>query len=114
MRNGLAVTATSADAEPDESPGAPTQGGAASHCKRRKTSAAGFFADSDEDSDEGEDADEEELDYDELETYLALPQIKFKTERDATDWWMQHAKKFPNLAVMARQYLGCPASSAAA
>ena len=26
---------------------------------------------------------------------------------------MQHAKKFPNLAVMARQYLGCPASSAA-
>ena len=25
---------------------------------------------------------------------------------------MQHAKKFPNLAVMARQYLGCPASAA--
>ena len=47
-----------------------------------------------------------------LEAYLALPQIKYKTERDATDWWKDHAKKFPNVAVMARQYLGCPASSA--
>ena len=42
-----------------------------------------------------------------------MPQIKYKTERDAMDWWLAHSKKFPSLAVMARQYLGCPASSAA-
>ena len=36
-----------------------------------------------------------------------------KTERDATEWWQEHAKEFPNVAVMARQYLGCPSSSAA-
>jgi len=27
-------------------------------------------------------------------------------------WWEKNAKKFPNLSVMARQYLGCPATSA--
>ena len=50
------------------------------------------------------------------EAYLALPQVKMKTERDVSEWWQEHAKLFPNVAVMARQYmyLGCPASSAAA
>jgi hypothetical protein len=42
---------------------------------------------------------------DELAAYLALPQIKMKTERDATEWWQEHSKEFPNVAVMARQYL---------
>jgi len=45
-----------------------------------------------------------------------LPQIKYKTEKDAIDWWIAHEEEFPNVgyvAVMARQYLGCPASSAA-
>ena len=78
------------------------------HLKRRKTSAAGFFADSD-----SEESAEEEGPSDELEAYLALPQIKYKTESDATEWWQTHAKQFPNVSVMARQYLGCPASSAA-
>ena len=27
-------------------------------------------------------------------------------------WWKENATKFPNLSVMARQYLGCPATSA--
>ena len=27
-------------------------------------------------------------------------------------WWEHNAKKFPNLSVMARQYLSCPATSA--
>ena len=27
-------------------------------------------------------------------------------------WWLEHQQQFPNLAVMARQYLGCPATSA--
>ena len=49
---------------------------------------------------------------DELAAYLALPQIDYKTEWDALDWWKENATKFPNLSVMARQYLGCPASSA--
>ena len=43
---------------------------------------------------------------------LALPQIKFKGEQDAMIWWLEHKKQFPNLEVMARQYLGCPATSA--
>ena len=29
------------------------------------------------------------------------------------NWWKDHQGEFPNVAVMARQYLGCPASSAA-
>ena len=49
---------------------------------------------------------------DELKEYLALPQIKNTSERDAIDWWVAHHEQFPNLEVMARQYLGCPASSA--
>ena len=32
---------------------------------------------------------------------------------DAINWWKENEKTFPNVAVMARQYLGCPASSAA-
>ena len=31
---------------------------------------------------------------------------------DGLEWWEKNAKKFPNLSVMARQYLGCPATSA--
>ena len=49
---------------------------------------------------------------DELAAYLALPQIEYQTEWDALTWWENNAKKFPNLSVMARQYLGCPATSA--
>ena len=79
---------------------------------RRKTSTASFFANSDSEKSE-EDEEEEGEPTDELAAYLALPQIKMKTERDTTDWWQEHAKDFPNVAVMARQYLGCPASSAA-
>ena len=49
---------------------------------------------------------------DELKAYLALPQIENTGERASSEWWKENAKFFPNLAVMARQYLGCPASSA--
>ena len=41
-----------------------------------------------------------------------MPQIEWKSDWDALKWWEKNAKKFPNLSVMARQYLGCPASSA--
>ena len=79
------------------------------HIKRRKTSAAAFF----DDSDDSNDSDGDEEPKDELEAYLALPQVKCATEKEALDWWREHADEFPNLSVMARQYLGCPASSAA-
>lgn len=79
------------------------------HLKRRKTSAAAFFAAS---SSDDEDAGSASLIKDELSEYLELPQIKYKTEEDALRWWRENEKTFPNLAVMARQYLGCPASSA--
>ena len=48
----------------------------------------------------------------ELVAYLALPQIEYTSEWDALEWWKTNAAKFPNLSVMARQYLGCPATSA--
>ena len=82
------------------------------YVKRRKTSTAAFFDDSDDDSNDGG-GEEEEEPKDELEAYLALPQVKCKTDKEALDWWRDRADEFPNLSVMARQYLGCPASSAA-
>jgi hypothetical protein len=81
------------------------------HIKRRKTSTAAFFAESDESEEDSE--EEEEAVKDELEAYLVLPQVKCATEQEVLNWWRDHADEFPNLAVMARQYLGCPASSAA-
>jgi hypothetical protein len=32
---------------------------------------------------------------------------------DVKEWWLANAERFPNVERMARQYLGCPASSAA-
>ena len=49
---------------------------------------------------------------DELKAYLALPQIDNTGEWSGVEWWKDNAELFPNLAVMARQYFGCPASSA--
>lgn len=49
---------------------------------------------------------------DELTEYLALPQIEFDAIADPLEWWKEHAKRYPNLSIMARQYLACPATSA--
>ena len=76
--------------------------------KRRKVSAAGFFGE--ESDDEAPDGDAAILE--ELEEYLALPQIKIKTDFGVQEWWRNNVSKFPNLEVMARQYLGCPSTSA--
>ena len=84
--------------------------------KRRKTSAASFlfFADSDDSSeDDGDVIVDAANPEDELKAYLNVPQIKYVTEQDMMNWWKDHQGEFPNVAVMARQYLGCPASSAA-
>ena len=101
-----------AAATPDEGSGEQLEGdasqpGPSRHLKRRKVSAASFFADSDsEESEEEPDATK-----DELKEYLALPQIKhklkslYKSEQQVNNWWLQHREQFPNLEVMARQYL---------
>ena len=49
---------------------------------------------------------------DELAKYLALPQQPMST--CPLTWWREQKEEdaYPNLEVMARQYLGCPASSA--
>ena len=94
--------------------------GSAAHVKRRKVSSSSFF----KSRTPGENRAAEEADTpvpapaknkphaDELAAYLALPQIEWNTDWDATEWWEKNAAKFPNLSVMARQYLGCPATSA--
>ena len=48
----------------------------------------------------------------EAELYLELPDVPMET--DILKWWAQNEGKFPQLSVMARQYLGCPATSASA
>ena len=52
---------------------------------------------------------------DELAEYLKLSQLTHSAhsaEWAGLKWWEAHAAKFPNLSVMARQYLSCPATSA--
>jgi len=48
----------------------------------------------------------------EFEQYLNEPQVTMTT--DILEWWGTNETRFPNLARMAAQYLGIPASSAAA
>ena len=38
--------------------------------------------------------------------------VTFESSKDILDFWRMHEKEYPCLAKMARQYLGCPASSA--
>ena len=91
------------------SPGRRSQGSTPTRLKWRKVSAAAFFAESDEEESEEE---HEPTHKDELKAYFDVPQIKYKSEQDLFLWWQEHGKEFPNLAVMAHQYLGCPATSA--
>ena len=44
-----------------------------------------------------------------LETGFA---VTFISGKDILDFWRMHEKQYPHLAKMARQFLGCPASSA--
>ena len=48
----------------------------------------------------------------ELKEYLKLPQVENEHEWVPLEWWQLRVGLFPNLEVMARQYLGCPATSA--
>ena len=56
---------------------------------------------------DGEDAPHAE----EFKVYKALKQIENEDEWGGLQWWARHQKKFPNLSVMARQYLGVPVTS---
>ena len=88
------------------------------HVKRQKVSSASFFAPRGPRNEVAatptttETMDAESPHLDELAVYLSLPQITNDSEWAGLKWWEAHAAKFPNLSVMARQYLGCPASSA--
>ena len=48
----------------------------------------------------------------EAERYLELPAAPMKT--DPLEWWAENEIDFPALSIMARQYLGIPATSASA
>ena len=48
----------------------------------------------------------------EVERYLELPAVDMKV--DVLKWWAENEINFPALSVMARQYLGVPATSASA
>mmetsp|Transcript_30411 Transcript_30411/g.92891 ORF Transcript_30411/g.92891 Transcript_30411/m.92891 type:complete len:256 (+) Transcript_30411:730-1497(+) len=95
------------------------------HLKRRKVSSAGFFAARTPGASARDEAARLQQEAptpatlhrphaDELATYLALPQIATHDtdEFEPLMWWKKHRKVYPNMEVMARQYLGCPASSA--
>lgn len=95
--------------------------------KRRKTG----FLDSDSDEEEDDDAladldsdadatgespkqaaEVEDHRREEVMKYLALPQVPHSEDFDLLTWWKKHQSLFPHLALMARQYLALPASSA--
>ena len=48
----------------------------------------------------------------EAKRYLELASPPMST--DVLEWWAEHEIDFPALSVMARQYLGVPATSASA
>ena len=57
-------------------------------------------------------ADDSEEVESEAARYLASPDVPMET--DIMIWWSMHEAEYPNLSVMARQYLGTPATSASA
>ncbi|KAK3246248.1 hypothetical protein CYMTET_44206 [Cymbomonas tetramitiformis] len=69
---------------------------------------APFLADSDDAFEE--EATVVEVSSDELDSYLLLPDVP--PDIPLLEWWKGHAKDFPILARMARQFLAVPASSA--
>lgn len=64
---------------------------------------------------DAQEGDEEELGMpleNEARKYLSLPDVPMST--DVLEWWASHEDTFPNLSVLAQQYLGAPATSASA
>ncbi|KAK3272024.1 hypothetical protein CYMTET_19655 [Cymbomonas tetramitiformis] len=78
-----------------------------------RTSVASFLMCDSDEEDAVEDAAAEECEVEELDEvhrYLRLPDSQ--ADEDVLLWWKKHASDFPNLAKMARQFLGIPASTA--
>ena len=48
----------------------------------------------------------------EAENYLLVPPVQ--ADVDLLQWWADHEEVWPHLSRMARQFLGCPATSASA
>lgn len=87
------------------------------HVKRRRVSSANIFSDrmqlqQNDDDDSDTEAVRKSPYEDEIGEYLKLPQIENTNEWCCLEWWATHAHLYPNLALMARQYHGCPATSA--
>lgn len=61
---------------------------------------------------EDQDEDIEVAIENEARRYLNLPDVPMTA--DVLDWWAAHEDSYPNLCVMAQQYLGMPATSASA
>ena len=49
----------------------------------------------------------------EWERYLAVGEVYVDILIDLLGWWKSHESEFPTISRIARQVLGCPASSAA-
>ena len=105
-----------ADAPTPQEQATPTEArsSAVPHAKRRTVSSASIFEEDSPGPTDASPAPEPKTQphEDEVKAYLALPQIPNKNEWSGLEWWEENEKYFPNLAVMARQYLGCPATSA--
>ena len=51
------------------------------------------------------------IDRDQLDVYLSLPQEANSDVFDVMSWWNQKGEELPDLYRMARQFLGCPATT---
>ena len=76
------------------------------HSKKRPAS----FLDTDSDDDEGAETGDLTLLADELSAYMGA--ITPPNDTCPLMWWKQHQNSFPSVALMARTFLGCPASTA--
>ena len=110
----------------DPKPAPPEEEVEVVHVAKKKKVRGFLDSDSESDSDEEEErpleeecplaaesgGDEVDPRMEEIEKYLALPQITDAHGFDLLAWWKLHSSMFPNLAKMARCYLASPASSA--
>ena len=110
--DGGAGDGTGGDGDGSSGDDAPAHTTPAAGNVRKKVSSVDFFAETDDEDSPGAADDEEAPHKDELAAYLALEQIENEGEFTPLKWWKENAHRFPNLEVMAREYLGCPSTSA--
>ncbi|KAL1515602.1 hypothetical protein AB1Y20_002221 [Prymnesium parvum] len=105
-------------APPNAAGGAGTHANTPAHPQHSGASFIDFMSNlshlrgSPDDAEEEGITDTPEVAKNEAELYLELPAVPMKTQ--ILKWWPEHEKEFPQLSLMARQYLGCPATSASA